>query len=57
VAVEDAPGGVRAAKAAGMRCVAVTHSCPRERLQEADLVVDDLEDVVLAALLTGGQLP
>ena len=57
VAVEDAPGGVRAAKAAGMRCVAVTHSCPRERLQEADLVVDDLEGVVLAALLDGGELP
>jgi len=30
VVVEDAPGGVRAAKAAGMACVAVTHSCPRE---------------------------
>jgi len=53
VAVEDAPGGIRAAKAAGMRCVGVTHSCSRERLQEADLVVDNLSGVDLAALLDG----
>ncbi len=54
VVVEDAPGGVRAAKAAGMACVAVTHSCPRERLVEADLVVDDLAAVELASLLADG---
>jgi HAD superfamily hydrolase (TIGR01509 family) len=54
VVVEDAPGGVRAAKAAGMICIAVTHSCPRERLSEADVVVDDLATVELASLLTDG---
>lgn len=54
VVVEDAPGGIRAAKAAGMACVAVTHSCPREQLLEADLVVDDLGLVELAGLLAGG---
>jgi len=54
VVVEDAPGGVRAAKAAGMACVAVTHSCPRERLVEADLVVDDLATVELTSLLADG---
>ncbi|MFI5339766.1 MAG: HAD family hydrolase [Candidatus Methylomirabilales bacterium] len=54
VVVEDAPGGVRAAKAAGMACIAVTHSCPRERLVEADLVVDDLAAVELASLLADG---
>ena len=54
VVVEDAPGGVRAAKAAGMACVAVTHSCPRERLVEADLVVADLAAVELASLLADG---
>ena len=53
VAVEDAPGGIRAARAAGMRCVAVTHSCPRERLGEADLVVDDLTGLDLASVLGG----
>lgn len=54
VVVEDAPGGVRAAKAAGMACVAVTHSCPREQLVEADLVVDDLATVEMASLLAHG---
>jgi len=54
VVVEDAPGGVRAAKAAGMICIAVTHSCPRERLSEADLVVDDLATVEMASLLSDG---
>jgi len=53
VAVEDAPGGVRAAKAAGMRCVGVTHSCSRERLREADLVVEDLAGLDLAGVLAG----
>jgi HAD superfamily hydrolase (TIGR01509 family) len=48
VAVEDAPGGVRAAVAAGMRCIAVTHTCSRERLAAADLVVDDLAAVELS---------
>jgi HAD superfamily hydrolase (TIGR01509 family) len=51
VVIEDTPGGIQAARAAGMRCVAVTHSCPRARLAEADLVVDDLAGVQLDALL------
>ena len=51
VVIEDTPGGVAAAKAAGMACVAVTHSCPREQLSGADLVVDDLGVVDLGALL------
>jgi HAD superfamily hydrolase (TIGR01509 family) len=55
VVVEDAPGGVQAAKAAGMVCVAVTHSCPREQLVGADLVVDDLASVALASLLADGE--
>lgn len=45
--VEDAPGGVQAAKAAGMRCLAVTHSCPAERLRGADWIVDDLGEIDL----------
>jgi HAD superfamily hydrolase (TIGR01509 family) len=51
VVVEDSPGGIRAAKAAGMRCVAVTHSCPKSSLQEADLIVDDLGRVDLNLLI------
>jgi HAD superfamily hydrolase (TIGR01509 family) len=54
VVIEDTPGGIQAAKAAGMICVGVTHSCPRERLADADLVVDDLSTVRLAALFSDG---
>lgn len=36
--VEDAVNGIAAAKAAGMRCVAVASTFPRERLGQADLV-------------------
>lgn len=45
VVVEDAFVGVAAAKAAGMRCVALVGTNPRERLQQADLVVDSLEEL------------
>ncbi|MCZ6795310.1 MAG: HAD family phosphatase [Planctomycetota bacterium] len=42
VVFEDSFRGVEAAKRAGMRCVAVTHSFPRERLEQADVVIDSL---------------
>ncbi len=54
VVIEDTPGGIQAAKAAGMACVAVTHSCLRESLLGADLVVDDLATVQLEAVLSDG---
>ncbi len=54
IVIEDTPGGVRAARAAGMITVAVTHSCPREQLLEAHLVVDDLGTVDLGRLLPDG---
>jgi beta-phosphoglucomutase len=41
--IEDSPRGIAAARAAGMRCVAVTTSHGREALMEADAVVDDLD--------------
>ena len=47
VVIEDAPDGVAAAHAAGCRCVAVTNSTGREKLEEADLVVQSLEEVDL----------
>jgi HAD superfamily hydrolase (TIGR01509 family) len=40
--VEDSIHGIRAAHQAGMRCLAVTNSYPREKLTEAQLVVDSL---------------
>ncbi|MCW2942058.1 MAG: haloacid dehalogenase [Actinomycetia bacterium] len=45
VAFEDAPAGVAAAKAAGMRCVGVTTTQPAELLAGADLVVADLTEL------------
>lgn len=52
VVVEDSPGGVQAAKRAGLRCVAVAHSCPREDLLRvgADVVVADLASLTDAVL-------
>lgn len=43
--IEDAPNGVEAAHAAGCRCVAVTNSASREKLNNADRVVDSLAEV------------
>ncbi len=45
IVVEDAVAGVQAAKRAGMYCLAVTNTHTRDRLLEADLVVDSLADV------------
>jgi len=50
VVIEDAVAGVKAAKSAGMRCVAITSSHPREKLKEADLIVDTLEEVTVKDL-------
>jgi beta-phosphoglucomutase len=44
VVLEDAPEGIAGAKAAGMRCIGVATTRPPERLSEADLVVDRLDD-------------
>lgn len=45
VVIEDAVAGVAAAKAAGMMCIAVTHTFPGEKLREADRIVDSLRAV------------
>lgn len=42
---EDAPAGVRAAKQAGMRCIALTTTHPAAELQEANLVVNGLVEL------------
>ena len=45
VLLEDAPAGIAAAKAAGMRTIGLTTSHPAEKLGQADLVVARLSDV------------
>lgn len=52
VAFEDSPNGVRAAKAAGLYCVGVPNAVTRLlAMDEADLVLDSLAELPLAALL------
>jgi beta-phosphoglucomutase-like phosphatase (HAD superfamily) len=52
IAFEDSPNGVRAAKAAGIFCVAVPNPITATlALDEADLVVESLEDIPLPELL------
>src|SRR3954451_306034 len=52
IAFEDSPNGVRAAKAAGLFCVAVPNPITATlALDEADLIVESLEDVSLADLV------
>ena len=50
VVVEDAPVGIRAGRAAGMRTVAVLMYHPAEAFTEADLVVERLRDLTVTQL-------
>lgn len=43
--IEDAPAGIRAAKAAGMRCIGITTTHSREELIESDIVIDELKEI------------
>jgi len=47
LAIEDAPLGVVAAQAAGMKCLALAHSRPQAELQHADWVAHQFADVDL----------
>jgi len=51
VAIEDSPPGIAAAKAAGLSCVAVLGTAPRERLGEADEIVPRLDVGLVDRLL------
>ena len=50
VVIEDAVNGVEAAKAAGMRCIAVAQTFPAERLRAADVVREKISQVRLSDL-------
>jgi beta-phosphoglucomutase len=50
VVMEDAVVGVRAAKRAGMYCIAVTNTCTREDISAADVVVDSLEEITVKTI-------
>lgn len=52
IAIEDSPNGVRAAKAAGIACVATPNDVTRTLdLSEADIILDSLAELPLEELL------
>lgn len=51
VVIEDAPDGLRSARAAGARCIAVTNSTIAGNLSEADLVCESLEQIDLDVIV------
>ena len=51
VVFEDSPHGVEAAHRAGMKCVAVSNSHPREALKAAERVVSSMEEMDLVQLI------
>lgn len=51
VVIEDSPFGVKAAKVAGMRCLAVTNTHAQRDFEEADRVVNSLEEIDLITLV------
>ena len=55
VVIEDAPEGIAAGKAAGMRCIGVTTTRPAERLSQADLVAGSLEDERVWEFIVAGR--
>ena len=48
--IEDAMAGIGAARAAGMKCIAVTTTHPAEKLAAADRVVSSLESVTASTI-------
>jgi HAD superfamily hydrolase (TIGR01509 family) len=51
VVIEDSVAGVAAAKRAKMKCIAVLNSFPQSKLKKADLIVKNLNDKRVTALL------
>ena len=45
--IENAPLGIRSAKSAGLRCIAVTSYLDQECLKEADLIIDNHREIGL----------
>jgi HAD superfamily hydrolase (TIGR01509 family) len=53
LAIEDAPGGIDAAHAAGIRCIGLAHSRTQENLLHADWVFSGFEEVDLSVIAKG----
>jgi beta-phosphoglucomutase len=50
LAIEDSVHGIRSAKAAGIRCIALHMHLPKESLQAADMIVDSLSELTYEGL-------
>lgn len=50
IAIEDSRWGLESARAAGLRCVAVTNTYPAAELGMADVVVETLSDLTLSKI-------
>lgn len=46
IVIENAPLGIRSAKNAGMKCIAITTTLPPMFLKEADVVTDNFQEVL-----------
>lgn len=44
IVIEDAVNGIKATKKAGMRCIAITTSFSKEKLQDADHIINNFND-------------
>lgn len=55
VVIEDAPSGIRAGKAAGMRVIAVPTTYPAAELGEADVLIQRLSDLRVVFATTPGR--
>jgi HAD superfamily hydrolase (TIGR01509 family) len=51
VIIEDTPGGVEAAKAAGAKCIAVTNTATPEVLKDADLICSSVEQIDIQGMI------
>ena len=52
VVIENAPFGIRSAKRAGLRCLALETSLPRKYLKEADAVFGSIKDLARGVCFT-----
>lgn len=52
VTIEDSDKGIAAGKAAGLTVVGVCHSLPRDRLTEADLIVESTRELSIDRLMS-----
>jgi beta-phosphoglucomutase len=48
VAIEDSRWGLQSARSAGLACIGITQTYPREELAAADLVIDSLDELTPA---------